>query len=512
MIKLPDLGVGITFSLELESFVRENLDVLSVLLIEPQAFWFHTGVRNEEYKEHLNSMKKINSFPLNKIVHGVATPVGGSVPPDPLQIPLFVKMVKELRSPWASEHLSFNRVATESGAFNTGFLLPPLQSREGVRHSIRSIEQISKLLPVPFAVETGVNYLRNRSDELSDGEFVCRVVEGANCGLVLDLHNLWTNEMNGRQSIKDFLKQIPLERVWEIHLAGGYEEDGFWVDAHSGEIPHKLMELTGHLLPRFSNVHSIIFEIYPSFLYQIDHKIIREQLEILWKLWNKREPTIDVDCYRHSLDEEYYDNVNSNGDGHAPQDWENALGTLVVDRTTKNNNFVNELSTDPGVSVYRKLIGSFRGSMVVGALPLTSRLLIGKLGEQFRTLLSNYWTLFTPELFASDEALGFAHYLKKINLKITYLNDVLEFEEAVIHSRLTGNTLVFEYSYDIISVLKALNSRQLPPPLAPTQEFFKLQIRDGEITYRKICDEPQWPRVTEFIPGDERRLTRNWNH
>ena len=78
----------------------------------------------------------------------------------------------------------------------------------------------------PFAVEIGVNYLRRRSDELSDGEFVTKVVEGANCGIILDLHNLWTNEMNGRQSIEDFLRQIPLERVWEIHLAGGYEEDG----------------------------------------------------------------------------------------------------------------------------------------------------------------------------------------------------------------------------------------------------------------------------------------------
>ena len=258
------------------------------------------------------------------------------MPPDPLQIPLFIKMVKELASPWASEHLSFNKSRNEYGTFNTGFLLPPLQTHEGVRYSINSIEQISQFLPVPFAVETGVNYLRRRSDELSDGEFVTKVVEGANCGIILDLHNLWTNEMNGRQSIEDFLRQIPLERVWEIHLAGGYEEDGYWIDAHSGEIPQKLIELSERLLLRFGNLHSIIFEIYPSFLHQIDHQVIRKQLGILWKLWNMRKSAVSLDCHRHSSNEDYNQKISSTGESHTPEDWENVLGGLVVGRPVKN--------------------------------------------------------------------------------------------------------------------------------------------------------------------------------
>lgn len=61
-----------------------------------------------------------------------------------------------------------------------------------------------------------------------------RVVESADCGLLLDLHDLFANALNGRQSLDEFLDLAPLDRVWEVHLAGGMEVDGFWLDAHSG--------------------------------------------------------------------------------------------------------------------------------------------------------------------------------------------------------------------------------------------------------------------------------------
>jgi len=232
----------------------------------------------------------------------------------------------------------------------------------------------------------------------------------------------------------------------------------------------------------------------------------------LWKLWAKRGRTTGAGYYRQSFNPDRDEKVNSNGNACAPNEWENVLGGLVVGQPTKNTHLANKLNADPGVSIYQKLIRSFRGSMVVGALPLTSRLLMGILGEQFSKLLSDYWTLFTPELFASDEALGFARYLRKSDLKIAYLNDVLEFEEAVIYSRVTGNTLALRYSYDIITILTALHNRQLPPTVPLGQDSFNLLITDGEITYTKICEEAERPGAPVFIPDDKRQLIRNWNH
>ena len=62
------------------------------------------------------------------------------------------------------------------------------------------------------------------------------VAECADCGILLDLHNLFANGVNGRQSVEEFIAQLPLERVWEIHVAGGVELDGYWLDAHSGGV------------------------------------------------------------------------------------------------------------------------------------------------------------------------------------------------------------------------------------------------------------------------------------
>jgi uncharacterized protein len=68
---------------------------------------------------------------------------------------------------------------------------------------------------------------------MPDGVFVGAVAESADCGILLDLHNVFANGVNGRQPVEDFLAQLPLDRVWEIHLAGGFDMEGLWLDAHS---------------------------------------------------------------------------------------------------------------------------------------------------------------------------------------------------------------------------------------------------------------------------------------
>ena len=79
---------------------------------------------------------------------------------------------------------------------------------------------------LPFLVETGVSYLRPRPGELSDGAYIAGVAERADCGILLDLHNLLTNERNGRQPVSEVLDELPLERVLEVHVAGGSRRAG----------------------------------------------------------------------------------------------------------------------------------------------------------------------------------------------------------------------------------------------------------------------------------------------
>jgi len=276
-MNLPELGVGLNWFPELGPVLKANIELVDVLEVEPQSLW-----RREKGADRLvldqAALAALRRYRLPMLAHSVTLPVGGTLPPSQDEAAQLAAVSRKLSSPWVSEHLGFNRVIDESGKWQSGFLLPPRQTVSGVEAAVASVRALATRQPVPLAIETGVNYLRPRSAELPDGEFVARVAEQADCGILLDLHNVWTNERNGRQTLADYIDQIPLERVWEIHLAGGHGHRGFWLDAHSGPVPLGLMELASRIVPRLPNLKAIVFELFPSYFPKISYSEFRSQL------------------------------------------------------------------------------------------------------------------------------------------------------------------------------------------------------------------------------------------
>src|SRR5688572_1949363 len=173
--ELPELGVGIIYSSGVEPLLAQHPAIFDVLEVEPQTTWLATRDVSQPYRIMDDVLEHIAGLPGRKLVHSVGTPVGGTVRPDPAQFELLRRTIECFESPWASDHLSFN----STGEFRTGFFLPPRQTLEGVNTVVQSIRDLQSALPVPLAVETGVNYLRPRSDEMDDGAFVSAVVEAA---------------------------------------------------------------------------------------------------------------------------------------------------------------------------------------------------------------------------------------------------------------------------------------------------------------------------------------------
>jgi len=262
----PKLGVGITYFPQINNFIKEHNNLIKVIEIEPQTHWYEVDTSPSKYKINFDILKRIKKLPQRKIVHSVATPVGGKRSLKPPQFSLIKLTIDELDALWFSEHLSFNSYLLKEKEFKTSFFLCPIQTYEGIKDSVESIKVISSEIKIPFAIENGVNYLRPRKEEILDGDFIGSIIDRANCGIVLDLHNLWTNQVNGRQSINAFLKGICRERVWEIHLAGGNEEHGYYVDAHAGGIPKELINITKEIINYFPNLSTLIFEMTPSYL------------------------------------------------------------------------------------------------------------------------------------------------------------------------------------------------------------------------------------------------------
>src|SRR5262249_47348682 len=126
--------------------------------------------------------------------------------------------------------------------------------------------------------------------ELADGDFFGLIAEQANCGILLDLHNLWVNERNGRQRVVDVIDALPLDRVWEVHLAGGMMLGNYYLDSHSDLIPEALVEIAGKVIPRLPNLGALIFEILPEYAGQVGLDNVRRQLPLMQSLWNLRSP------------------------------------------------------------------------------------------------------------------------------------------------------------------------------------------------------------------------------
>lgn len=285
-MNLPELGVGLVYSSALEPLLSERPDLIDVLEIEPQTLWAETVEGDVPYLARPEVDDHLARLPGRKLVHSVGTPVGGSVRSHAAQIPLLRRSIETLAAPWASEHLSFNL----TDDFFTGFFLPPRQTEAGVRTYVSAIERLRDGLGVPLAIETGVNYLRPRADEIPDGEFTAAVAAEADCGILLDLHNVYANQLNGRQTIATFLSQLPVDRIWEIHVAGGFELRAYWLDAHSGAIPEPLLVISREVVPMLPNLKAIVFEVFASFLPHIGLDAVRAELEKLRELWALRRP------------------------------------------------------------------------------------------------------------------------------------------------------------------------------------------------------------------------------
>jgi uncharacterized protein (UPF0276 family) len=227
-----------------------------------------------------------------KLIHGVGFPVAGTLRPREADLEPYLEAVRRSGAPWASEHLSFNEARDAGRGYFGEFLLPPVQSPAAVRVAAENIRALKRLLPVPFAFETGVNYFQPRPGEMADGAFFAAVAEEADCGILLDLHNLWCNERNGRQAVLDTLAQLPLDRVWEVHLAGGSQVDGLWLDSHSGPPPEPLYDLAEQVLPLLPNLGAVVFEITPEAVGrgQVTVEAVLDQLRRIRAIWDRTAP------------------------------------------------------------------------------------------------------------------------------------------------------------------------------------------------------------------------------
>ena len=95
----------------------------------------------------------------------------------------------------------------------------------------------------PLILENITYMVRFPSSEMSEAEFISKILEETDCGLLLDVTNLYINSRNFDFDWRKFLDEIPLERVVQLHFVGSHRHGNKLIDGHSHKTENEIWEV-----------------------------------------------------------------------------------------------------------------------------------------------------------------------------------------------------------------------------------------------------------------------------
>jgi uncharacterized protein (UPF0276 family) len=159
------------------------------------------------------------------VTHGLTMSLGGLDPLDEPYLRDLAAFVREIGSPWHSDHLCFG--AVDGRALHD--LLPVSFKRAAVDRIADRIRRARDALRVPLAIENVSYYWHPGRADMGEAEFLASVCERADCGLMLDVNNAYVNATNFGFDVDAWMRTAPLDRVVQIHVAG---HEWYAVDDH----------------------------------------------------------------------------------------------------------------------------------------------------------------------------------------------------------------------------------------------------------------------------------------
>jgi len=166
-------------------------------------------------------------------------------------------VAREMNSPWYADHMFFG---FQASSFMWSSPLP--FSRAELERVAGRAAALQDRLQMPLLHENAFYYARFPGSEISEAEFIAGMVERAQTYLLLDLHNIYSNSINAEgYDPWAFLRTIPLDRVIEIHVAGGQWLDGWYHDFHCNATPEPVWEMLAYVLRNAPRLEAVTLEV-----------------------------------------------------------------------------------------------------------------------------------------------------------------------------------------------------------------------------------------------------------
>jgi hypothetical protein len=182
----------------------------------------------------------------NVVQHGVSMYFGSAESMSREHLRRLKELVRRTKTPWLTDHLCWGSV---DGRY-THDLLPMPYTFEAAKVAARKIRQAQDYLEVPVAVENVSSYAEFHISEMSEWEFLNEVVERADCGVLLDVNNIYVSSRNHNFDPYEYLNAVPAERVAQIHLAGHSKFEKYILDTHDHPVIAPVWNLYEHAIER----------------------------------------------------------------------------------------------------------------------------------------------------------------------------------------------------------------------------------------------------------------------
>jgi uncharacterized protein (UPF0276 family) len=202
------------------------------------------------------------------VMHGVSLSIGSTDPLDFEYLAKLKRLAAETSARWISDHVCWTGVAGRT----SHDLLPLPLSEESLAHVVQRVRIVQDYLERPLVLENPSSYVTFADSTMAEWEFLARLAGEADCGLLLDVNNVYVSSRNHDFDPEEYLRSLPHERIVQFHLAGHTDLGTHCIDTHDGRVIDAVWrlyrlahELTGGAatllewdahIPTFDEVHA----------------------------------------------------------------------------------------------------------------------------------------------------------------------------------------------------------------------------------------------------------------
>jgi uncharacterized protein len=282
--------VGLLYNPAVPHVIDYAGELVQYLEVIPDRLWYDFGPAESHHKrfnQARGAIETLKRYAEGRVVggHGIGLSLPSAMPLDQDLLNEVVDAAEALDFAWYSEHLSM--FLTPHGSVpnaQAGLGLPVVYNDETLEILKTKLEQLQRALRCKLMLENGSIFTPIPEMEMTEVEFLGRLHREANCGTLLDLHNLYVSARNGSVAPREYLEQLDPNMVCEIHMAGGDELLGFYTDSHSQLTPDEVWSLAFEFVPACTNLRAIIFEFHESYFERLGLAGIAKELERLHEL------------------------------------------------------------------------------------------------------------------------------------------------------------------------------------------------------------------------------------